>query len=80
MPIKNVYDAIENKIWDFEPEKVEDSCFDPTGAMPGTNEKLSVMLARVEAGLPLWNSNDRTDYDQEDPSSAYTQRPSASTA
>ena len=51
----------------FEPEEAEDSSFDPTGAMPGTNEKLSVLVARAEAGLPLWNGHDRSDYDEEDP-------------
>ncbi len=67
MQIKNVLDAIKLGEWDFEPDDVDDSHFDPTGAMPGTNEKLSVIAARVEAGLPLWNSDDRTEYDDEPP-------------
>ena len=67
MQIKNVLDAIKLGEWDFEPVEVDDSNFDPTGAMPGTNEKLSVLAARVEAGLPLWNCNDRTEYDDEPP-------------
>jgi hypothetical protein len=46
--------------------------------MPGTNEKLSVLAARVEAGLPLWNHNDRTEYDDDDPPPASTRRSSAS--
>jgi hypothetical protein len=65
--IKNVLDAIKLGEWDFEPDSVDDSTFDPTGAMPGTNEKLSVIAARVQAGLPLWNSDDRTEYDDETP-------------
>jgi hypothetical protein len=67
VPIKNVLDAIKLGEWDFEPAVVDDSTFDPTGAMPGTNEKLSVIAARVEAGLPLWNCDDRTEYDDEAP-------------
>ncbi len=67
MQITNVLDAIKLGEWDFEPEDVDDSNFDPTGAMPGTNEKLSVLAARVKAGLPLWNCNDRTEYDDEPP-------------
>lgn len=77
MQIKNVLDAIKLGEWDFEPEAVDDSHFDPTGAMPGTNEKLSVIAARVEAGLPLWNRDDRTEYDDEPPL-AITGRSSAS--
>lgn len=67
MQITNVLDAIKLGEWDFEPDKVDDSNFDPTGAMPGTNEKLSVLAARVRAGLPLWNGNDRTEYDDVPP-------------
>lgn len=69
MQITNVLDAIKLGEWDFEPNKVDDSNFDPTGAMPGTNEKLSVLAARVQAGLPLWNGNDRIEYDDERPQS-----------
>ena len=67
MQIMNVLDAIKLGEWDFEPVEVEDCNFDPTGAMPGTNEKLTVLAARVAAGLPLWNRDDRTEYDDEPP-------------
>jgi hypothetical protein len=33
--------------------------------MPGTDEKLEVLAARIRAGLPLWHRGDRTDYDDE---------------
>ena len=80
MQIKNIHDAIRLGKWDFEPLEVEDSTFDPTGAMPGTNEKLSVLAARAAAGLPLWNGQDRTDYDQENPPSMSRQRGAESSA
>ncbi len=64
---KNVLEAIRLGEFAFEPNEVGDNSFDPTGAMPGTSEKLTVLAARVEAGLPLWNHKDRTDHDQEDP-------------
>jgi hypothetical protein len=76
--IKNILDAIKLGEWDFEPQVVEDSTFDPTGAMPGTDEKLSVLAARVEAGLPLWNRNDRTEYDDDDPPPASARRSATS--
>ena len=60
---KSVLEAIRQGEWDFEPEKVQEINYDSTGAMPGSNEKLSVMAARVEAGLPLWHGSDRTEYD-----------------
>lgn len=62
---KSVLEAIKEGEWDFEPEGIEDCKFDSTGAMPGTNEKLSVMADRVASGLPLWHGCDRTDYDDE---------------
>ena len=68
MHIDNIHDAIRLGKWDYEPEDVDDSTFDPTSAMPGTDEKLEILAARARAGLPLWNSNDRTDYDESDPS------------
>lgn len=80
MQIKNVLDAIKLGEWNFEPSAMEDSQFDPTGAMPGTIEKLSVLAQRVEAGLPLWNGNDRTEYDDDDPPPASTRRVSAKPA
>ena len=78
MQIKNIHEAIRLGEYGFEPEEAEDSSFDPTGAMPGTNEKLSVLVARAEAGLPLWNGNDRSDYDEEVPLSTASNRRSAS--
>ncbi len=62
---KSVLEAIREGFWDFEPKKVEEDLFDPTGAMPGTREKLAVMAERVKSGLPLWHGGDRTEYDDE---------------
>ncbi len=62
---RNILDRIRQGEWDCEPESVEEGLYDATGAMPGTEEKLSVMASRVEAGLPLWHGCDRTEYDDE---------------
>jgi len=62
---RNILDRIRQGEWDCEPECVEEGLFDATIAMPGTDEKLSVMAARVEAGLPLWHGCDRTEYEDE---------------
>jgi hypothetical protein len=62
---KSILEAIRDGEWDYEPEQVAETRFDPTGAMPGTREKLSVLANRVQAGLPLWHGNDRTEYDDE---------------
>ena len=62
---KSVLEAIKEGFWDFEPKKVEEDRVDPTGAMPRTREKLSVMAERVESGLPLWHGGDRTEVDDE---------------
>jgi len=64
--IKSVLEAIKQGEWSYEPEYISEDSFQSTVAMPGTNEKLSVMAARVEAGLPLWHGHDRTEYDDLD--------------
>ena len=63
---KSVLEAIKQGEWDYEPERVDESRYHATLAMPGTDEKLTVMAARVEAGLPLWHGHDRTEYDDLD--------------
>ena len=63
---KSVLEAIKEGEWGFEPERVDEDEFNSTHAMPGSNEKLSVLAARVEAGLPLWHGHDRTEYDDLD--------------
>ena len=59
----SVLEAIKLGLWDYEPEKVPDAEFDPTRAMPGTDEKLAVLAERLERGLPLWHSFDKQDFD-----------------
>ncbi len=63
---KSVLEAIKQGEWSYEPERVDENRYDATTAMPGTDEKLTIMAARVEAGLPLWHGHDRTEYDDLD--------------
>lgn len=60
---KSVLEAIKQGEWDYEPETIDEGDFRATLAMPGTEEKLAVLAARVQAGLPLWHGLDRTEYD-----------------
>ena len=62
---KSVLEAIKQGIWDYEPDDTEERRFPATRAMPGTDEKLEVLAARIHAGLPLWHRSDRKDYDDE---------------
>jgi len=62
---KSILEAIKQGVWDFEPEQVEANGYASTGAMPGTDAKLGVLVARAEAGLPLWHDSDRTDCEDE---------------
>jgi hypothetical protein len=66
--LKNVLDAIRDGNWFFEPEDTMPERFEATGAIPGSEEKLAVLAARVRAGLPLWHESDRADYEQPRPS------------
>jgi hypothetical protein len=63
---KSIFDAIKEGEWDYEPEHIAENRYRPTGAMPGTREKLSVLADRIQSGLPLWHGHDRTDYDDEE--------------
>ena len=62
----SVLDAIKLGIWDFEPEETENVEYDATKALPGTNEKLSVLARRIQEGLPLWHPQDRLAYNDSD--------------
>ncbi|MCA9267261.1 MAG: hypothetical protein KDA41_02265 [Planctomycetales bacterium] len=59
---ESVLEAIKSGIWDFEPSQAERDEFDPTPALPGTQQKLAVLAARLESGLPLWHDSDRLTY------------------
>ena len=62
--LKNVLDAIREGDWFFEPAEVEPECFQPTSAIPGTQEKLAILAERARSGLPLWHEADRMDYEE----------------
>ncbi|MEM9351967.1 MAG: hypothetical protein AAGA92_03060 [Planctomycetota bacterium] len=59
---KSVLEAINEGIWDFEPETVSEARFRSTRALPGSDEKLEILASRVRAGLPLWHNEDRLEY------------------
>ena len=63
-PPHSVLDAIKLGIWDYEPELCEREEFVATQALPGTDEKLSVLAKRLQLGLPLWHPDDRKTYDE----------------
>jgi hypothetical protein len=67
----SILEAIKMGLWDFEPEDVRTEEFRATGAMPGTDAKLSILAERVRRGLPLWHPSDRQDVEEEMEESAY---------
>ncbi len=60
---KSVLEAIQVGQWDFEPDN-EETEFDSTNALPGSEEKLEVLASRIQSGLPLWHPSDRHTYDE----------------
>jgi hypothetical protein len=64
-----VLDAIKQGVWDFEPPRIDCRHFDSTQALPGSDEKLSILAERVRLGLPLWHPSDR--HDRDDPEEHY---------
>ena len=57
----SVLDAIKLGWWDFEPEDQPSNDFDPTEALPGSQEKIEILAERARRGLPLWHRSDRLD-------------------
>ncbi|HWB12416.1 MAG TPA: hypothetical protein VG826_24540 [Pirellulales bacterium] len=57
----SVLDAIKLGWWDFEPDDQSAKDFDPTEALPGSQEKIDVLAERARRGLPLWHRADRLD-------------------
>ena len=45
--------------WSDDPRDADTLSFHPTDALPGTEEKLQVIIKRLDAGLPLWHPSDR---------------------
>lgn len=62
---QSVLEAIRMGQWDFEPGESTAQPVRPTGAMPGTMEKLDVLAERLRLGLTLWHPRDRMSYDEE---------------
>ncbi len=62
----SVLDAIKMGLWDYEPKPTKPAGYNSTKAMPGTDEKLTVMAQRIRSGLPLWHPDDRRSYDDAD--------------
>lgn len=60
--MRNVFEAISKFGHDEDFAPLETDEFEPTGAPAGSSEKLNVLAARVEQGLPLWHQEDREDY------------------
>ncbi|MFT5523558.1 MAG: hypothetical protein ACI9HK_001506 [Pirellulaceae bacterium] len=62
----SVLEAIKMGIWDYEPDDSEEETYEPTVALPGTDEKLDILAERVALGLPLWHPGDRRTYDDQE--------------
>tara|TARA_B100001123_G_scaffold450869_1_gene624593 strand:+ start:9443 stop:9646 length:204 start_codon:yes stop_codon:yes gene_type:complete len=63
--LNSVLDAIKSGNWDFEPDQQPSDDYDPTDALPGTDEKLTILAERVRRGLPLWHPSDRITYNDQ---------------
>ncbi len=58
----SVIEAIQLGIWDYEPDSAGREDFLETDALPGTDEKLSILADRLSQGKPLWHPNDRLNF------------------
>jgi hypothetical protein len=59
----SILEAIEQGIWDFEPEDQYDEKCRSTDALPGSSAKLKIMADRIASGRPLWHPDDRMTYE-----------------
>ena len=60
--MRNVFQAIDKFGHDEDFAPMETNDFECIEAPAGSDEKLRVLAARIEAGLPLWHHDDRPDY------------------
>lgn len=60
---RSILEAVRDGHWDYEPAPCRLDAFQPTQAIPGSDEKLSILCERVRRGLPLWHPADRRYYD-----------------
>ena len=59
----SVLDAIKSGDWNYEPEdSMSDDGFDSTLALPGSDQKLEILVERIRSGLPLWHNSDCYDH------------------
>ena len=56
---QSVIEAIREGEWDFEPTPCSPHHFQPTQAIPGSAEKVSILCERISRGQPLWHPQDR---------------------
>ena len=63
---ESVLEAIRHGQWDFEPTEMNEDEYLSTAALPGSNEKITMLAERAEEGLPLWHPDDRRCYDDTD--------------
>lgn len=56
---RSILEAVQDGDWAFEPLPCDVAQYEPTAAMPGSKEKLSVLQGRLQRGLPLWHPSDR---------------------
>ena len=59
----SILEAIEQGIWDFEPDEIVESRYGSTDALPGSSAKLKILADRIAKGQPLWHPNDRMTYE-----------------
>ncbi len=50
---------LNRHVWTDDPRDADTLTFQPTEAIPGSEEKLLVLIKRLDAGLPLWHPSDR---------------------
>ena len=60
----SIIEAIQLGMWSFEPDEIEKDQFNSTEALPGTDEKLTIMAERIQQGQPLWHPSDRLTYEE----------------
>ena len=59
--IRNVFEIIELYGHDENFGPVTTSEFIPTHAPAGSREKIDILAARIQRGMPLWHPEDSTD-------------------
>lgn len=71
----SILEAVKMGRWDFQPHTVDYRDLEASDAMPGTREKLDILVEHLRRDVPTWHIDDCLDEDRLDRKNSVDERP-----